>query len=68
MIKSNPFFFPLKYRGVTVHSHVNHSADWHGGCTFWLECISEIDFIIVKISLFATSFALYSFTISQNDY
>ena len=27
---------------VTVHSHVNHSADWHGGCTFWTECISSI--------------------------
>ena len=21
---------------VTVHPHVNHSADWHGGYTFWL--------------------------------
>ena len=27
---------------VTVHSHVNHSADWHGGCTYCLECISPI--------------------------
>ena len=27
---------------VTVHSHVNHSADWHGGCTFCPECISPI--------------------------
>ena len=30
------------YRLVTVHSHVNHSADWHGGCTYCLECISPI--------------------------
>ena len=22
---------------VTVHSRVNHYADWHGGCTFYLE-------------------------------
>ena len=27
---------------VTVHSHVNHSADWHGGYTFCPECISPI--------------------------
>ena len=27
---------------VTVHSHVNHFADWHGGCTYCFECISPI--------------------------
>ena len=27
---------------VAVHSHVNHFADWHGGCTFCPECISPI--------------------------
>lgn len=27
---------------IIVHSHVNHSADWHGGCTFCPECISPI--------------------------
>ena len=29
-----------RHCAVTVHSRVNHSADWHGGCMFWLECIS----------------------------
>ena len=27
---------------VTVHSRVNHYADWHGGCTFILNGISPI--------------------------
>ena len=35
-------FHQFAKHGVTVHSHVNHSADWHGGCTFCPECISPI--------------------------
>ena len=27
---------------ITVHSHVNRSADWHGGCKYCPECISSI--------------------------
>ena len=27
---------------VVVHSHVNYSVDWHGGYTFYFECISPI--------------------------
>ena len=26
-----------RQNSVTVHSRVNHYADWHGGCTFYLE-------------------------------
>ena len=36
------YFSPFKIALVTVHSHVNHPADWHGGCTYCLECISPI--------------------------
>ena len=36
------YWATLLYKQVTVHSHVNHSADWHGGCTFCPECISPI--------------------------
>jgi len=34
--------YDLQKRIEAVHFHVNHSADWHGGCTYCLEGISPI--------------------------
>ena len=53
---------------VTVHSRVNHSADWHGGCMFWLECISPIakgdlkwrDALLFTGAVNSNSFFLYA--------
>ena len=37
IMSSNRCSFKNSKFFVTVHSRVNHYADWHGGCTFYLE-------------------------------